>query len=121
VTCLALRVEADGRAILANAGHLAPYLNGKEMAMEGALPLGAIGGIEFPVMEFQLEAGDALMLMTDGVAEAQNTEGQLFGFPRIGDLLRQSLSASALAAAAQKFGQQDDITVLTVTREAAIA
>jgi hypothetical protein len=37
-TCLALRIASDGAAILINAGHLPPYLNGKELPMEGALP-----------------------------------------------------------------------------------
>jgi hypothetical protein len=119
-TCLALRVEKDGGAALANAGHLAPYLNGQELAMEGALPLGALAGIEFPVMHFKLSAGDALMLMTDGVAEAQDAEGHLFGFERIGEMLRGGAAASALASAAQSLGQQDDITVLTVARAAAV-
>lgn len=114
VTCLALRIEPDGAATLANAGHLPPYLNGQEMNIEGSLPLGAIAGIEFPALHFQLRANDQLMLMTDGIAEAQNAQGQLFGFDRIGDLLRNGTAAAALAAAAQAFGQQDDITVLTV-------
>jgi len=80
VTCVALRIERDGKASLANAGHLPPYLNGDEMQMEGALPLGAIAGIEFPLMHFQLRASDTLMLMSDGIVEAQDAEGRLFGF-----------------------------------------
>lgn len=116
VTCLVLRIESDGNAILANAGHLPPYLNSKEMPMEGALPLGAVPRIEFPVMRFQLAPGDSLMLMSDGIAEAQNADGALFGFERIGEMLSRHATASAVAAAAQAFGQEDDITVLTVAR-----
>jgi phosphoserine phosphatase RsbU/P len=116
VTCLALRIEPDGKASLANAGHLPPYLNGNEMQMDGALPLGAIAGIEFPLMHFQLRPDDSLMLMSDGVVEAQDPEGRLFGFERIGELLADKVTAAGLAAAAQKFGQEDDITVLTLQR-----
>jgi hypothetical protein len=115
VTCLALRIERDGNATLINAGHLPPYLNGKELAVEGALPLGAISGLHLPALHFTLAAGDSLMLMTDGVVEAQNARGQLFGFERITRLLREGSNGAALAAAAQAFGQQDDITVLTLT------
>ena len=46
-TCLALRIETNGQVTLANAGHLAPYLNGMEVPMEGALPLGMIAGADF--------------------------------------------------------------------------
>jgi len=120
-TCLALRVEKDGSAALANAGHLPPYLNGRELAIEGALPLGAIGGIEFPVLHFKLAELDTLMLMTDGVAEAQDAAGRLFGFERVGEMLRKGVAAAALANAAQAFGQEDDITVLTVARSVAAA
>jgi serine phosphatase RsbU (regulator of sigma subunit) len=118
-TCLALRIERDGSATLANAGHLTPYLNGAEFAMEGALPLGAILGIPFPVLHFKLAEGDSLMLMTDGVAEAQDAQGHLFGFDRIVEMLRKGVAAAALATAAQAFGQEDDITVLTVRSVAA--
>jgi hypothetical protein len=115
-TCVALRIERDGSTMLANAGHLPPFLNGQEMAMEGALPLGSVPGITFPVLRFNLAEGDALMLMTDGVAEAQNSEGHLFGFEKIAEMLRNGVAAAALATAAQDFGQVDDITVLTVAR-----
>jgi hypothetical protein len=118
-TCVALHIQRDGSATLANAGHLPPYLNGQEMAMEGALPLGAVPGITFPVLRFKLAEGDALMLMTDGVAEAQDAEGRLFGFERIAEMLRKGVAAAVLATAAQDFGQVDDITVLTVRSVAA--
>jgi phosphoserine phosphatase RsbU/P len=119
-TCLAVRIEKDGRAVLANAGHLPPYLNGKEVAMEGALPLGAVAGVEFPVLNFRLNESDSLMLMTDGVAEAQDADGRLFGFERIAEMLRRGTVAAGLANAAQTFGQEDDITVLTVARATAL-
>ena len=116
VTCLALYIEQDGNATLVNAGHLPPYLNGKELPVEGSLPLGAVSGIPFPAMRFTLEADDALMLMTDGVVEAQKADGPLFGFDRIAAMLQAGADGARLAQAAQEFGQEDDITVLTVTR-----
>ena len=118
VTCLCARFDTDGTVTLANAGHLPPYLNGKELPMEGALPLGMVESAEFSMMHFQLAPGDRLMLMSDGVAEAQDEQGQLFGFERINKLLQQPITAAEVAAAAQNFGQQDDISVLLITREA---
>ena len=118
VTCLVLRIDRNGDATLVNAGHLAPYLNGDELPMEGALPLGAILGADFPVMHFQLAEGDSLMLMSDGIAEAQDAKGTLFGFERIGAMMSGRATAAGLATAAQNFGQADDITVLTVARMA---
>ena len=117
-TCLALRIGADGGATLANAGHLPPYLNGRPVEIEGSLPLGMIENPEFSVMRFTLAEGDQLLLMSDGIAEATDVNGKLFGFERIDDLLRESASVSALAAAAQSFGQEDDISVIGITRTA---
>ena len=116
VTCLALRIESDGAATLVNAGHLPPSRNGRELPVEGSLPLGAISGIDFPLLAFQFGNGDSLMLMSDGIAEAQKPDGELFGFDRISEMLRRETSAEDLATAAQNFGQSDDITVLSVTR-----
>jgi hypothetical protein len=116
-TCLILRITADGDVTLANAGHLAPYLNGVEMQMEGALPMGMLPHAEFTVMHFQLAPGDTLMLMSDGVAEAQDQHKNLFGFERIGEMLQRPISAAALASAAQAFGQEDDILVLRIQRK----
>jgi serine phosphatase RsbU (regulator of sigma subunit) len=119
-TCLALRVEADGSATLANAGHIAPYLNGEPLPMEGALPLGMIEGAESSVMHFQLKPGDKLVLMSDGIAEATDADGQLFGFERVHELLRVATSVAEIANAAQSFGQEDDISVISVTRSAVL-
>jgi serine phosphatase RsbU (regulator of sigma subunit) len=116
-TCLILRITSDGDVTLANAGHLAPYLNGAEIDMEGALPIGVLAEADFPVMHFHLEPGDTLMLMSDGVAEAQDEHKNLFGFERIGEMLQRPISAAALASAAQAFGQEDDILVLRIQRK----
>jgi hypothetical protein len=115
-TCLALRIDANGAVTLANAGHLPPYLNGEPLAMEGALPLGMLPGAVFSVMNFKLAEGDRLVLVSDGIAEARDTDGRLFGFERVEQLLQSQPSAAELAAAAQRFGQQDDISVISVTR-----
>jgi hypothetical protein len=120
-TCVMLRIDADGLVTLANAGHLAPYLNGREMEMEGALPLGVIEGMDFPVMTFQMKQGDSLVLMSDGIAEAQNQAGALFGFERVHELMARQISAAELATEAQAFGQEDDILVLSIHRQAEVA
>jgi serine phosphatase RsbU (regulator of sigma subunit) len=75
--------------------------------------------MQFPASHFNLAPGDSLLLMTDGVVEAQDAQGQLFGFERIAELLRTGAGGAALAAAARQFGQNDDITVLTLTLEGA--
>ena len=113
VTCLAMRIDRSGSAELANAGHLPPYLGGKELALDGALPLGALPDVSFPVFRFRLDEGQSMLFVSDGVVEARNPRGELFGFDRTRDLSTQS--AEAIARAAQAHGQEDDITVLTLT------
>lgn len=121
-TCFALRIAADGAVRLANAGHLPPYRNGKQLPMEGALPLGLFAGAEPSILRFQLEPGDSLVLISDGILEAMNAQGELFGFDRIAKLLRGQATASGLADAAQAFGQEDDISVISIARmEVAVA
>jgi serine phosphatase RsbU (regulator of sigma subunit) len=88
--------------------------------MEGALPLGMIEAAEPSVTRLQLEPGDTLMLMSDGIVEATNAEGNLFGFERICDLLRSEMTAADLATAAQDFGQEDDISVISITHTAVL-
>ncbi len=120
-TCLAMKIEADGSAKLANAGHVTPYLNGEPMKMEGALPLGMLAEAEFSVTRFNLCERDRLMLMSDGIAEATDVDGTLFGFERVHQLLQTAGSAAEVASAAQRFGQEDDISVITVTRVGVLA
>ncbi|MGD0911061.1 MAG: SpoIIE family protein phosphatase [Terracidiphilus sp.] len=117
-TCLALKIAPDGAVTLANAGHLPPYLNGEPLPMEGALPLGMKTGAEFSILRFQLKVGDKLMLLSDGVAEATDANGHLFGFERVRELLHTARNASEVAIAAQSFGQADDISIIAVSRNA---
>lgn len=113
-TCEILRISPSGTVTMSHAGHLPPYLNGSEIQMEGALPLGMIPGVDFPSQTLQLQPGDELTLMSDGVAEAQDSRGQLFGFEKVHEMMKARATAEEIATAAQKFGQADDITVLQV-------
>jgi hypothetical protein len=113
VTCLAIRIDRNGNAELANAGQLPPYINGKELALDGALPLGALPDIAFPVTRIQLREGESMLLVSDGVVEARNPAGELFGFERTRSI--STHTADQIADAAKQFGQEDDITVLTLT------
>lgn len=119
-TCLAMRISAAGHVTLVNAGHLPPYLNGEPIAMEGALPLGMMDGAEFSSTSFQLKEGDRLVLVSDGIAEATDANGTMFGFERVQELLHAARNVAEVAAAAQVFGQEDDITVISVARTAAL-
>jgi hypothetical protein len=113
-TCLVLRVDRDGLATVANAGHIAPYYDGREMAVDGGLPLGLTESAAYTETSFRLEGETQLTLVTDGVVEARAATGELLGFEGTAALSRQT--AEAIAQAAQAFGQEDDITVLTVVR-----
>lgn len=110
-TCMAIRLFPSGKLILANAGHLAPYRNGQELSSAPALPLGLNPHANFAEQVLQLNHGDRLTLLTDGVPEATN-HGHLFGFERTAEL--SSLPAAAIADAALRFGQADDITVISI-------
>ena len=95
----------------ANAGHIAPYVNGFELRTEPNLPLGIVPEAVYDEVRYALNAGDHLTVLTDGVPEAMHHR-ELFGFERTGQLSR--LPAAEIAAAARSFGQNDDITVLTI-------
>jgi phosphoserine phosphatase RsbU/P len=112
VTCLAMRIYADGAVALANAGHLAPYRNGEEIPLPPSLPLGITVDAEYTETSLRLAPGDTFTFFSDGVVEAQSPTGELFGFERTGSISRQS--AQEIADVAQAFGQEDDITVLTL-------
>ncbi len=113
-TCLALRADADGTIVAANAGHLPPYIGGKEMLMDNGLPLGLSAESSYSETSLTLADDAQLTLLTDGVIEARNSDGELFGFDRTAAIAAEPVET--IVRAAQVFGQQDDITVLTVAR-----
>jgi Stage II sporulation protein E (SpoIIE) len=113
-TALLLSLDCSGHCTLANAGHLPPYLNGNELALNEALPLGITSEAEFVDQNLNLLKGDFLILYTDGVPEARDEKGELYGFERTRTLVSNNLSAESIAQAASEFGQEDDITVLTI-------
>jgi hypothetical protein len=113
-TCICADVQPCGLAVLANAGHLTPYKKGIEIKLESGMPLGVALDGGYPETRLQLEPGDTLTFLSDGVVEAKAASGEMFGFDRTREISGQS--ARAIAEKAQSFGQADDITVLTVSR-----
>lgn len=114
-TCLCADLAPDGTAVIANAGHLPPYCRGEEIAVPASFPLGAAqdASITYEETTFRLAPGDTITFLSDGVVEARSQSGELFGFERTRELSLQP--AAAIAEAAQRFGQEDDITVLRLT------
>jgi serine phosphatase RsbU (regulator of sigma subunit) len=115
-TCLALRLDPDGVCTIASAGHPAPFLNDREMSLAGALPLGIVADAIYQESTMPLKAGDHLALYTDGLLEARSASGELYGFDRLQTLFAAQPDAAKATEAAVAFGQDDDITVLTLTR-----
>ena len=113
-TCQAAYFSANGELVIASAGHPPPFLNSQEIVLPGGLPLGVIADVTYEEVRLYLHPGDRLLMMSDGVAEARKPNGELFGFDRVRNLSNQS--AFFIAEAAKDFGQEDDITVLTVRR-----
>ena len=117
-TAIVVRAGRDGTLALASAGHLPPFLNDEELALPGSLPLGVLPELICDEIEVRLRSGDQLSLYTDGLLEARNGSGELYGFARLNSLFAARPSAETAAQAAVEFGQDDDITVLTLTRSA---
>jgi Stage II sporulation protein E (SpoIIE) len=115
-TCLALLLDPDGACTLASAGHPAPFLNEHEISLVGALPLGIVADTTYLESTLPLGAGDHLALYTDGLLEARSASGELYGFDRLQTLFAAQPDAARATEAAVAFGQDDDITVLTLTR-----
>jgi hypothetical protein len=114
VTCCVARVSCDGSVTIANAGHLSPYLNGAEVALAAGLPLGLSLDAAYDETQFVAEIASPLTFISDGIVEARSATGELFGFDRTAHI--SNAGAEAIAQAAINFGQDDDITVLTLTR-----
>jgi sigma-B regulation protein RsbU (phosphoserine phosphatase) len=111
-TCLCARIYPDGKITIANAGHLSPYRDGRELAVMPSLPLGVLSDMKYDETSFQLNRGDRLVFLSDGVVEATNPEGELFGFERTRQVSNEP--ARYIAQTAKHFGQTDDITVVSL-------
>jgi hypothetical protein len=118
-TCVVLRLKPNGEATIANAGHLAPFRDGEELPLRGSLPLGLSAEAAYEELVFRLHEGETLTLYTDGIVEARSATGELYGFERVQILAQERQSAEQIVAAACAFGQEDDITVLSIRRLAA--
>lgn len=111
VTAIVAHVEG-GQISLAHAGHPNPYLNGEELDMVPGLPLGI--DLEAIYHERTIPLIGDLTIISDGVIEAANSQRELFGFERTRQM--SGKSAQEISDAAQAWGQNDDITVVTVRR-----
>jgi hypothetical protein len=113
-TCLALAISEEGVMTYANAGHLNPYLDGAELPTEPNLPLGLMADTAYEEASVRLGPAQHLTLLTDGVLEATDAQTKaLFGFERMREISGQT--AHQIAETARRFGQADDITVLSLT------
>jgi phosphoserine phosphatase RsbU/P len=115
-----------------NAGHNPPLIAHADGTMEqldsGGFPLGILPTAEYELGQTRLEPGEALVIYSDGVSEANNLEGEEFGVERLSEVIRKHLSASAsglrdkvesaLSAFTQTAPAGDDITLVIVKRRA---
>jgi len=121
-------IDAGGELEFIHAGHPSPLLvrNGQvsDVYTEGSFPVGLVDVAEFSATRMKLEHGDTLVLYTDGIVEADNTERELFGFPRLRQVVEANARASmadlqkavldAVADFSRGAPQADDITLLLV-------
>ncbi len=117
ITACCARFYPDGRVVLANAGHISPYLAGCEVMLENGFPLGISPDATYG--ETAIQTDGALTFLSDGVVEARDAKGELLGFERMAGLTMKP--AAEIVDAAQRWGQEDDITVLTVMRAAELS
>ena len=110
ITCLCVKLSPRGQMTISSAGHLSPYRNDEELICEGGPPLGLFPDLVYSESRFEINCGDSLTLLSDGVTEATGPKDELFGSERTQAIICRS--AHYIAAAAQQFGQEDDITVV---------
>ena len=130
VTCFyAILSPESGSLAYVNAGHDLPYLRrsggGCEELRARGMPLGLMPGMSYEEKEIALEAGDSALFYSDGLVEAHDPHGQMFGFPRLRALVaehdRENLMVNFLLEELYSFvgedwEQEDDITLLTLER-----
>jgi hypothetical protein len=111
-TALCIRLDPCGAFVVANAGHISPYVDGREFETAPALPLGLVADQVYETHFGRLASGEQIVILSDGIPEARSGAGELYGFTRLQPLTR--LSAGEIAETARIYGQEDDITVLSI-------
>jgi serine phosphatase RsbU (regulator of sigma subunit) len=133
VTCFyAILDPKSGYLRYANAGHDVPYLHrGRGEAEElraSGMPLGLMPGMGYEEKEIDLDVGEGVFFYSDGLVEAHDPKGEMFGFPRLRALIAQHAEERSLGAfllevlysfVGEGWKQEDDITLLTLRRSAA--
>jgi phosphoserine phosphatase RsbU/P len=126
-------VHQDGGMVYVNAAHPPPLVvraDGSLRELEAnGMPVGLLEQTEFPVAEGRLSPGDKVVIYSDGVTEAQDTDGNFFGRKRLRTLVEQHASENciaihnaiqeAVAAFTEGAAQSDDITVLVLEFQSA--
>lgn len=127
-------LEPTGQLTVANAGQLTPILLRPDGAITylyppgPTLPLGILPDIPYEALRIDLTAGDVVLFFTDGLVEAQNTRGTLFGFERLDALLTAHANhdpdtlieriIAEVTTFMDEAPQHDDITLVALRREA---
>jgi len=132
VTCQYCILDpATGRLVYANAGHNIPYLHTSAGAAElwaTGMPLGLLPGMTYEEKEAILQPGECLLLHSDGLAEAHNAEREMFGFPRLLEMVARDgsrpdlidrLRQALVSFTGREREQEDDVTLVTLTRTGA--
>ena len=128
-------LDKDGHLEFINAGHPSPFLirhgAADEAFTEGSFPVGLVPEAQYAAACLKLEPGDTLVLFTDGVTEAMDPDEQLFGVPRLKQVLTGQLECpleqlqKCVLEAVENFTrgarQADDLTLLIVRYRAAAA
>ena len=134
VTCFyAILDPKNGSMNYANAGHDLPYLwhggDCEELRARG-MPLGLMAGMSYEQKEIELDAGEGVLFYSDGLVEAHDATGEMFGFPRLRDLIAEHDDKRALgdfllgdlySFVGEGWEQEDDITLLTLRRSASLS
>jgi serine phosphatase RsbU (regulator of sigma subunit)/ketosteroid isomerase-like protein len=135
VTCFYAILDSEsGGLSYANAGHDLPYLHrrsgeAEELRARG-MPLGLMPGMSYEEKEMVLDAGEAALFYSDGLVEAHDPDGQMFGFPRLRALIAEHGEERSLgdflleelySFVGEGWEQEDDITLLTLRRSATLS
>jgi predicted ester cyclase len=135
VTCFYAVLDPKcGHLGYANAGHDLPYVrrrsgDAEELRARG-VPLGLMPGMSYEEKEIVLEAGESVLFYSDGLVEAHNPPGEMFGFPRLRELvtgrgeegsLETFLLERLYSFVGEDWEQEDDITLLTLRRAASLS